>query len=373
MVTRGAVPLRSSHNDATSLDNPEIFVRAAGEALYVRVAPAHRPSGTARQFVGFTIPDLARESLRRAGIATTGMGGDTLITRALHTTSDFPNILADVVNRTLREAYQIAPSGIRQLARETTAADFRKKSRIMLDSTGMTLEKVNEAGEFKSGTMAEQAESYALDSFGRIFGISRKALVNDDLGAFTDLTRRLGLTAAAFEAQFLVNLLIANAGDGPTMSDSNPLFDSDHGNVADSGAAPSETTLSAARLAMRKQTGPSGGLITVTPRYVLVPAELETSTEKLLTEIQAVTTTDVNPFARLQLVVEPRLIDPARFYVVADPATIDGLEYAFLAGAPGPQVESRAGFEVDGVQIKIRLDYGAGFIDWRGWYTNAGK
>jgi len=29
-------------------------------------------------------------------------------------------------------------------------------------------------------------------------------------------------------------------------------------------------------------------------------------------------------------------------------------------------------FEIDGVQTKVRLDYGAGFVDWRGLVTNAG-
>jgi hypothetical protein len=27
---------------------------------------------------------------------------------------------------------------------------------------------------------------------------------------------------------------------------------------------------------------------------------------------------------------------------------------------------------VDGVRIKVRLDYGAGFIEWRGIYSNIG-
>jgi phage major head subunit gpT-like protein len=44
-------------------------------------------------------------------------------------------------------------------------------------------------------------------SYGKVFAISRKALVNDDLGAFGDVIRRLGMAAAEFERQFLVNLL----------------------------------------------------------------------------------------------------------------------------------------------------------------------
>jgi len=30
------------------------------------------------------------------------------------------------------------------------------------------------------------------------------------------------------------------------------------------------------------------------------------------------------------------------------------------------------GFKIDGVQLKVRLDYGAGFIESRGWYMNEG-
>jgi hypothetical protein len=375
MLTRSRTGIRTAYNDS-SLDNPEVRIRAAGEALYTRVAPSFRASPQARQFIGLTIPEVARDCLNRSGGNTMGLGADSLITRALHTTSDFALILGDLVERTLRDAYTASPSGIRQLARQTTAADFRARLRLMLDVSGFTLEKVNEGGEFKSGTMVDAGESYKLDSYGRIFGITRQALVNDDLGAFTDLTRRLGQAAAAFEAQFLVDLLTQHEGLGPYMGHTPdatpPLFDASHANVAETGAAPDDTTLSAARLAMRKQTGPGGGLISVTPAFVLVPAEMETATEKTLTAIQATQTSDVNSFSGLSLIVEPRLSDPDRWYLVADPAQIDGLEFAYLAGQPGPQIESRAGFEVDGVQVKVRLDYGAGFVDWRGWYSNEG-
>ena len=76
------------------------------------------------------------------------------------------------------------------------------------------------------------------------------------------------------------------------------------------------------------------------------------------------------------LLERPQLKALARlgaWYVVANPASVHGLEYAYLAGQTAPQIESRAGFEVDGVQIRVRLDYGAGFIESRGWYRNAGQ
>lgn len=195
--------------------------------------------------------------------------------------------------------------------------------------------------------------------------------MNDDLGAFADLSRRMGQAAAAFEADFLVALLTSGSGSGPTMSDAKALFHADHGNKASSGAAIAEATLSAGRLAMRKQTGLGGELIAVTPRYLLVSPDKETEAEKAISQVQATKTSDSNPFTALAVAVEPRLTGN-RWYIVADPTEIDGLEFAYLEGEPGPQIETKAGFDVDGVQVKVRLDFGAGFVDWRGWYTNAG-
>jgi hypothetical protein len=122
---------------------------------------------------------------------------------------------------------------------------------------------------------------------------------------------------------------------------------------------------------MRKQTGLSGKPINVRPRYVLVPADYETAAEKELATINPGVSTDVNPFAgKLELLVEARLSSATRWWMVGDPAVIEGLEYSYLAGAEGPQTETRAGFDVDGVETKVRLDFGAAFIDYRGWYMN---
>ncbi|GAA0569504.1 prohead protease/major capsid protein fusion protein [Caenispirillum bisanense] len=375
MRERSAAPITTVRASVgTDHDNPEVRAGWMGEALYTRVNPSHQLSEPARQYAGMTLPEMGREILRLRGISTTGMAAASVITRALHTTSDFSIILGDTVGRTLRQAYGAAPAGVKMLARQTTAPDFRAKTRIQL-SEAPTLEKVNEHGEFKSGTMADSKESYKVDTFGRIIGITRQALVNDDLGAFTDLSRRFGVAAAEFEAGFLVDLLTANAGAGPAMEDGAPLFHASHGNKASTAQQLLSATLSDARLAMRLQKGLSGTLINVTPKYLLVPAARETEAEKLLATIAATTTDDVNTFAgKLELIVDPRLDGKSdlRWYVVADPAQIDGLEYAYLEGAPGPQIESQNGFEIDGVRIKVRLDFGAGFVDWRGWYCNDG-
>ncbi|QFG38671.1 peptidase U35 [Paracoccus pantotrophus] len=355
-----------------SQDDPALRTRQMGEALYARINPRHELSEPARRYAYSTPVDMAKELLTLRGESTMALSPASLVTRALHTTSDFPIILGDTVGRVLRDAYQAAPSGIRRLGRQTTARDFRAVNKIMLGEAPL-LEKLNEHGEIKAGTMAEAREAYKVETWARKIGITRQVLVNDDLGAFADLARRMGQAAAETEARILVTLLEAGSGNGPTMSDGKTLFHADHGNKAGTGAAISDATLSAARLALRTQKGIEDRTIRVTPRNLLVPPALETTAEKWLASIAPATAADVNPFSgSLSMVVEPRLSSATRWYVTADPGEIDGLEFAYLSGAEGPQVESRSGWDVDGVEIRVILDFGAGFIDHRGWFMNAG-
>lgn len=355
-----------------SHDDPGIRARQMGEALYARINPSHALSEPARRYAYATCAEMARELLMLRGHTVTGVSPATLITRALHTTSDFPIIVGDTIGRTLRAAYSAAPVGIRRLGRQTTARDFRAVNKVMLGEAP-ALEKLVEQGSIRAGTMAEAREAYRVETFAKKIGITRQVLVNDDLGAFADLSRRMGQAAAETEARVLVDLLESGSGNGPTMSDAKALFHVDHGNRAAAGAVITDVALSAARLAMRSQTGLSGLRISATPKYLLVPPAQETAAEKWLASIAAAKASDVNPFSgALTLVVEPRLGSAIRWYITADPAEIDGLEYAYLAGGEGPQIESRAGWDVDGVELRVILDFGAGFIDWRGWYQNPG-
>jgi hypothetical protein len=57
---------------------------------------------------------------------------------------------------------------------------------------------------------------------------------------------------------------------------------------------------------------------------------------------------------------------------VVDPGQSDTLEYAYLEGNDGPFIETRLGFEVDGMEIKCRHDFAAKVIDWRSFSKNTG-
>jgi hypothetical protein len=198
---------------------------------------------------------------------------DQMFTRAggLHSTSDFPNLLTSGGNRVLLESYQAAQSPMRALARERNANDFRLITMLKLSEAPKLL-KVNEHGEVKRGTRAESKEAFRLSTFARIFGLTRQAIVNDDLNAFGDAARAFGQAAAETEASELVALFTANGGDGIELDDGTPIYGTGatRKNKASSGADPDITTLSAARQAMREQKGLDGTTpINAVPRYLL--------------------------------------------------------------------------------------------------------
>lgn len=123
---------------------------------------------------------------------------------------------------------------------------------------------------------------------------------------------------------------------------------------------------------MGKQLGLAGELIDVRPRFLVVGLENETIAQKVLTEIAATQWTNVNPFAgKLELVVDRRIVDGS-WFLTADPYATPGLEFAYLSGVDGPEFFTRQGFDTDGVEIKVRLDFGAGWLDHRGWVKNPG-
>lgn len=363
-------PPMDGYGNRNSNDNPEVRTQLMAEVVASRCGgPA--PSERAREFSHLRMTDMLRAMLEARGIATNRLSSAEVVTRAMHTTGDFAQLLLGTGNRVLQNAYQSYKGGIKRVCRAATVSDFRAKQVLKLGEAP-SLEQVNEHGEFTYGTMAESKESYSLKTFGRIFAISRQALINDDLGAFGQMITRFGIAAAERENSQLVDLLTSN----PTMSDGVALFHASHGNLAGTAAAISVTSLGLARKAMRLQTGlDSTTPIDCTPSYLIVPAALETVAEQFLATLSPTVATDTNPFSgRLELVVDPRLDakSATAWYLAAKPDVIDTIEYAYLDGYPGPVCEVDEGWEIDGTQIKARLDFGCGVLDHRGLYKNAG-
>ena len=347
---------------------------AVANALLHRYSPTlFTLEDAARQYRGMTLMELARESLGNAGVNTRGLSRDEVATRALHSTSDFPEILSAVTNKTLRQAYDAYPRTFMLFCRQVLATDFKAMHRVQLGEAPQLLE-VGESGEFKRGTLGESKESYKVKTYGRVVAITRQTLINDDLDAFTRIPAMYGNSIAQLESDVVWGIITAN----PAMADGNALFHTTHKNLAGTGAALAVDAVGAARAAMAKQTGlDKKTVLNVRPAFLIVPASLELKAEQMVAQnlVPAATSSVVPQSIRtLAPISEPRLdaASETAWYLAASPNQIDTIEYAYLEGQQGAYIETRNGFDVDGVEIKCRLDFGAKAIDWRGLYKNPG-
>ncbi|HBS99294.1 MAG TPA: hypothetical protein DEB47_05400 [Citreicella sp.] len=339
---------------------------AMADGLLARMQPGHVPTH-GREYASMRLSDLSQigQGSYAAGNRGASMWGAM-------GTDDFRAALGIASNKVLLAAYEASESQIKLASRQIAAADFRPINSVRV-SGGVELGKVLENGEFTQGKITDAGEAFVLETYGKIFTLTRQAIVNDDLGAFEQSASMFGQGAALTEARIFAGLLEMNSGAGPVLSDGVNLFHANHGNLAGTGTALSLASLSVARTAMRRQKGLAGEAIRVDPALLIVPPELETLAEQLVAEISAASTDDVNPFQRkLTVLADAHLTNPGAWYVAAAPGRPEGLQHAYLDGNVGPQVFTREGFETDASEFKVRLDFGAGFVDHRAWYKNPG-
>jgi len=373
---------------AEVIEDERTKLRAAmSEAIAHRANPRFVIANNgAGDFRHMSLQRMAEECLLREGVSVRGMSRMELATRAMHTTSDFANVLLDAANKRLRQAYQeTVPTYQRWARRAANAPDFKNINVIQL-SNAPNLLKVLEDGEFKAGALTDGKETYSVATYGRIIPISRQAIVNDDLNAFDRLPSAMAMAARRFENRTVYDIL---SGTG-TLADTGALFNvtavttaGGHANYATgTGSVLSATSLSTARTAMRKQKGYQSEELNITPSFLIVSAENEQLAYQLTSnQYTPATTSAINEFRQggrtaLEPIVEAYLSATTNgdtaWYLGADPNQVDTIEYCYLDGNEGLYLESQIGFEVDGIKLKARLDFAAAPIDFRGLYKGKG-
>jgi len=288
---------------------------------------------------------------------------DAILHRAMGT-SDFPILLGNAAGRILLGAFDDAPAVLKQTARLNNLPNFKDRTVIRFPSGAPSLERVNEHGEFKQGAISEAGNGWRLATYGRIVSLTRQALVNDDLSAFAGLLTEFGRSAARREADELVGMLT-----GTPLVDGSALFHADRSSLVTATLTAAGLALAVKSLRLQKESG--GGFIIQEPAFLVVPAALETVARQLVASITPAVTGSVQPYT-VTVLVEPRLdaVSPTAWYLAAGNQT--ALEYGYLDGAQGPETFQQEGFEVDGMEIKCRLDFGVGWVAPVGWVKSSG-
>jgi len=174
-------------------DNPNIRDISLSQLLERNIAAAHGRRAKSRYGTDSFIEEVrqAQFSLRASGNTTwTGL-----------------NIFQDAANKMLWSAYEAQNTTWQEWVKVMSVNDFKTHNAYRLTGTG-GYRLVGPDGELKHGGFTDQKFTHAAKTYGKIVGLSRTDLINDDMGALNGIMTMLGSDGAKFlEELFYVHLL----------------------------------------------------------------------------------------------------------------------------------------------------------------------
>ena len=324
------------------------------------------------------LKQLLVECMKLDGIPySRGFDNETI--RAAFSSVSLPGILSNVANKKLLQSYEAQPIIATQLCSTGDLNDFKENDRFRLTDVGDLLP-IAADGEIKDGGLIEETAKNQLDTYGKKFCLTRKMIINDDLGAFMKVPTAMGNRAARLIDQLFFSRLLAN----PAQADGKALFSSAHKNLlGGASSALSAESLKKAIQLFLDQVDADGQPISVEPKFLLVPTALKHQAIELTkgaTLIMSGADNAVRPALNvladenLQVVSSPYLGNSAYegasqtgWYLFGDPKTIDTWEIGFLKGKRTPTVErGETDFNTLGLWFRVYFDLGVREQDHRG-------
>ena len=368
----GAVPAGMAARDSGS----DVTARRQGiegailHGLRTARGERNEPDAIVQPYLRHSLSELAAVSLGEREMPRSAAERTQVFERAFHSTSDFPILLSGALNQRLEQNYQVAAPTYRRIARQMTFADFRAHD-VLRPGDFPQLQAVGEGGEIKFGTIGEKRETVAVRAYGIQFALTRQLLVNDNLGAIDQILANQGLAVALFEEKTFYAM---KGTVGPVLIENGrAVFHTSNGNLAASGAAINDTSLSDARAALRKQRNLSGDAMSLTPRLLLVSPDKETEAQKAVAVVTASQTSNFNVFGgALEVVVAGQLTGNA-WELYADQAFGSNWTWGLLDGFTAPRLRLEERFGQQGVGVSLEHDFGCGAVDFRFGYRNPGN
>ncbi|MEN6404842.1 MAG: Mu-like prophage major head subunit gpT family protein [Thermoguttaceae bacterium] len=300
--------------------------------------------------------------------------------KAAFSTASISNIVSGAQNKILLDQWARLPLTCLQLCKKVSASDFKEGKAIRLVGRNAMLDQVGAAGEIKHGYLQDSAATYRLDTYARMYAVTRQDVINDDLGALDELPRVIARGAGLKMESVFWALVLGNAGN---------FFGEDNGNLLTD--ALDLTGLGAAVAVMRTLTDADGEPVLVEPRTLVVPPALEATADALYASTnvtmagtgEAVTTApSASPFAgKYKPLTSPYISNSkytgnskTQWYLFADPnAGPAAFLAAFLDGVQNPTIEQDdTDFNTLGVQYRGCLDFGFAQCDSQGAVKSSG-
>lgn len=353
------------------------FRSAATDALLMRAGrTVQNAAPGSLELRSLRIRDLAVECAQRAG--ETGahlMRDEELLRRSLSPDSTFQSIVSNAVNKTLSSAYQEAPTTFQFWTSKGSNSDFKAAEHYRLSEAG-ALELTPQNGVIPyDSAMKDEKVTKSVLTYSKGWGFTREAFINDDLDVLSKIPQAYVMAAKRGINALVYKMLASN----PVIYDAKKLFDAAHKNLGTVGAI-GESTMSEARKLMRTQRSiRNETTLNIAPKYILVPAALETQAAKFMRSESDLTSSNsgvANVFRNAYTVITDAELDQYSsdaWYLAADQNIADTVEVTYLRGQEEPTLETDIPFDRLGLNFRIYFDYGVTLLDYRGLFMNAGK
>lgn len=295
--------------------------------------------------------------------------------QAAFSSLSLPGILSNVANKEILQGYMEEDAVWREIAQIKSVSDFKTvTSYRMLDN--MEYEKLGAGGVIKHGTLGEESFTRSVDTYAKMFSLTRQDIINDDLGAFDDLRNRIGRGGAIKLNDLFWVTFLGNKATIFTAARTN-YIEGATTNLGTDGVG-----LGLGQKAWRQRTSPTADgtkRVSGMAKFILVPPELETIADALYAarNIASVKVSDVNTFAnKYTPIVANQLSDTSitgysttAWYLLGDKSQGSPVVVSFLNGQETPTVESAdADFNTLGIQFRGYHDFGCDLGDG---YLNA--
>ena len=348
---------------------PQVRIIGEGKETFQKDVVAGITGDKNSRWHGARLSVIARYCCELEGVQLrSDMGHDKVIEAAFSTRS-LPNILKESAQKILIDSYQAVDVASVKVSKIIEVTDFKPHALAQLVGQ-YRFEKVAPDGELPHATVSDQGYMVKADTYGKLVGLTRQDIMNDDLQAFLDIPRQLGRGAAlALENAFWSMVEAANAS----------FFSSGNANVlSGANSAFGVAGISAAIAKLRKQKDPDGNPIKAKPRFVVVPPDLEADATQIYTSnvlLIAGQTDKVvganNPHAnKYEPVVSEYLTGngaASPWYLVADPMDVPAFGVAFVRGQQTPVIEEAAPDpKYLGTLWRGYFDFGVALLDPRG-------
>ncbi|MEW8253756.1 MAG: ClpP-like prohead protease/major capsid protein fusion protein [Candidatus Thiodiazotropha taylori] len=379
---QGTEPLNQVHpHIAAGVDARDKNIEAKTQALLSRVS--HEDQDRQNPYRGLTLHEMARMSLEESGTPVRGMSPVEFAPIALNpvlamqTGSDFQVVLENTLHKMVLAGFHAQKSTYQRIAKMGNVSDFREWNRLVPGLVG-NLDGVDEHGAYKDKTLPDAVKNaIKVSRTGNIIGVTPEVIINDDLGYLEDMSTYLGGAGPITIDRAVYALIESN----PNLSDGHPLFSTEHGNLAGSGAAPSVSTLDAAGVAMAGQVAPGDDAVEldIEPDIALCHRGLRGQMYEVVNaEFNDDTSKNQRKPNRVRGIVSDivstgRLASNAAWYLFANPSIAPVIEVAFLNGQREPRVSMEESFRTSGMSWKVELPFGVAAIGHHGGFKNPGQ